>query len=93
MLTYIIGGCLLFLNLLAFFFMGRDKAAAERGARRTPETTLLALAVIGGSAGALLGMGVFHHKTKHKKFTIGVPLLTLLNYAVIGAAVWFYSRK
>ena len=42
---------------------------------------------------ALLGMGVFHHKTKHKKFTIGVPLLTLLNYAVIGAAVWFFSRK
>ena len=83
MLTYIIGGCLLFLNLLAFIFMGRDKAAAERGARRTPETTLLALAVIGGSAGALLGMVLFRHKTRKPAFRIGVPLILILQLLLV----------
>ena len=83
MLTYIIGGCLLFLNLLAFIFMRRDKAAAARGARRTPETTLLALAVIGGSAGALLGMVLFRHKTRKPAFRIGVPLILILQLLLV----------
>lgn len=78
MLTYLLGGCLAVLNLLLFILMGTDKAAAQRGARRTPETTLLALAVLGGSAGGLLGMVLFRHKTRKPAFRIGLPLILIL---------------
>ena len=68
---------LLGINLLTFFIYGIDKWKAKRKKRRVPEATLLMLAALGGSVGALLGMFVFHHKTKHKKFLIGVPLILL----------------
>ena len=55
---------------------GIDKWKAHRKQWRISEKMLLFLAVIGGSAGALAGMYIFHHKTLHKKFTIGVPLIT-----------------
>ncbi len=80
-------------NLIVFLIYGLDKLKAKAEKWRISEKALLLMALFFGGTGALLGMGVFHHKTKHKKFTIGVPLLTLLNYAVIGAAVWFFSRK
>ena len=68
---------LLGINLLTFFIYGIDKWKAKRNKWRVPEATLLMLAALGGSVGALLGMFVFHHKTKHKKFLIGVPLILL----------------
>lgn len=68
---------LLGINLLTFFVYGIDKWKAKRNKWRVPEATLLMLAALGGSVGALLGMFVFHHKTKHKKFLIGVPLILL----------------
>ena len=68
---------LLGINLLTFFVYGIDKWKAKRDKWRVPEATLLMLAALGGSVGALLGMFVFHHKTKHKKFLIGVPLILL----------------
>ena len=68
---------LLGINLLTFFIYGIDKWKAKRNKWRVPEATLLMLAALGGSVGALLGMSVFHHKTKHKKFLIGVPLILL----------------
>lgn len=77
MLYYFLGAYLIAVNLLAFVFMGRDKAAAQRGARRTPETTLLALAVVGGSVGGLLGMILFRHKTRKPAFRIGLPLILI----------------
>ncbi len=66
---------LLVINLVAFLAFGLDKWKAKRNAWRVKEATLTGLAVIGGSVGALLGMKVFHHKTLHKKFTIGIPLI------------------
>ena len=84
MLYYIIGAYLLAINLLLFVMMGRDKAAAKRAARRTPETTLLALAVIGGSVGGLLGMILFRHKTKKPAFRIGFPLILILQLLLAG---------
>ena len=79
-------------NLVVFVVYGIDKGRAKRDKWRISERTLLLMALFLGGTGALLGMGVFHHKTRHKKFSIGVPLLTLLNYAVIGAALWLIWR-
>ena len=60
---------------------GRKKA--KQGSWRISEATLLILAVIGGSIGGLLGMQVWHHKTMHKKFKYGLPLILLAQIALI----------
>lgn len=73
---------LLGINLLTFLVYGLDKRKARRGKWRIPEATLLLLAVFGGSIGALLGMSVFRHKTKHKKFLIGLPLILIAQVAL-----------
>lgn len=74
---YILG-----INVIAFLVYGIDKLKAKRGKWRIPESTLLQLAAIGGSIGAWLGMKVWHHKTMHKKFQYGVPLLLILQLAL-----------
>ena len=66
---------LLIINAAAFLLMLTDKHRARKKAWRIPEATLLTAAVIGGSIGALLGMHIFRHKTRHPKFTIGLPLI------------------
>ncbi len=55
--------------------MGIDKKKAEKGKWRIPEKTLFAVAILGGAAGSIAGMKVFRHKTKHNKFTVGMPLI------------------
>lgn len=70
-------------NLAAFITYGWDKMKAKRNEWRVPEKTLLGLAFIGGSAGALAGMLFFHHKTRKWKFRAGVPLILLIQVAVI----------
>ena len=67
----------LLVNLVAFCLCGVDKRRAKKGRWRIAERTLLTAALLGGSPGLLLGMRAFHHKTRHKKFTVGVPLLLL----------------
>lgn len=69
-------------NLLAFVLYGVDKLKAKKGAWRIPEATLLLVAFLCGSLGALLGMEVFRHKTKHAKFRILVPLFLILHIAL-----------
>ncbi len=76
-------------NLVTFAVYGIDKAKAKRGAWRVPERTLFLLPLLGGSLGALLGMKVFHHKTKHWYFVWGIPLILL---AQIALAVWLYAK-
>ena len=61
---------------------GIDKWKAHRKQWRISEKMLLFLAVIGGSAGALAGMYIFHHKTLHKKFMIGVPLILVIQVMI-----------
>lgn len=63
------------INLAAFIMYGEDKRKAVRHKWRIPERTLIGIAVFGGSLGALFGMIIFHHKTRHRKFTIGVPAI------------------
>lgn len=77
------------INLVTFAVYGIDKAKAKRGAWRVPEKTLFLLPLLGGSLGALLGMRVFHHKTKHWYFMWGIPLILL---AQIALAVWLYVK-
>ena len=69
-------------NLLSFALYGVDKWRAKRGAWRIPESTLLLAALLGGSLGALLGMELFRHKTKHAKFKVLVPLFLVLHIAL-----------
>ena len=71
------------INVVAFFMYGIDKWKAKRSKWRVPEATLLGLAVLGGSIGAWLGMKVWHHKTLHKKFRYGVPLILIAQIALI----------
>ena len=74
---------LIALNIVTFFVYGIDKWKAKQGSWRISEATLLTLAIIGGSIGALLGMKVWHHKTMHKKFKYGLPLILLAQIALI----------
>lgn len=82
MLTLIIY-TLLALNLLTFFIYGIDKLKAKKAKWRIPESTLLLLALLGGSIGAWLGIKVWRHKTLHKKFYIGIPLIIITQVALI----------
>lgn len=66
---------LLIINAAAFLLMLADKHRARKKAWRIPEATLLTAAAIGGSIGAILGMYIFRHKTRHPKFSVGLPLI------------------
>lgn len=70
---YLIG-----INALTFLIYGADKWKAQRNRWRIPEETLIWVAIVGGSIGALLGMHLFRHKTKHQKFLIGIPVILLV---------------
>ena len=70
-------------NMFVFLLYGTDKRKAKKGSSRIPEKTLLLYAACFGSAGALLGMRLFHHKTKHTKFRIWVPLFLLIHIAML----------
>lgn len=80
---------LIAINIATFFVYGIDKWKARRSKWRIPESTLLTLAVLGGSIGAFIGMRTWHHKTMHNKFKYGVPLI--INLQVV-LAVYIYIR-
>ena len=72
---------LLIINAIGFLLMLVDKFKAKRNLWRIPEATLMAVAALGGSVGSLLGMYTVRHKTRHLKFTIGIPLILVLQIA------------
>jgi len=74
---------LLIVNALAFLLMLVDKRKAQKKLWRIPESTLLLTAAIGGSIGSLCGMYTFRHKTKHLKFTLGVPAILIVQIAAV----------
>lgn len=74
---------LLGINAVTFALYGIDKFKSKKGWWRIPEKTLLMLTVIGGSMGALCGIRLFHHKTRHKKLYLGVPILLVIQIALI----------
>lgn len=71
------------LNLIGFALMGIDKYKAKKRTFRIPEATLFIVAIIGGSMGSLLGMYAFRHKTRHRRFTYGMPFILLVQIALI----------
>ncbi|MBQ7795316.1 MAG: DUF1294 domain-containing protein [Lachnospiraceae bacterium] len=79
------------INIIAFAMYGIDKRKAIKDQWRIPEKTLLLVALIGGSIGAFSGMQVFHHKTKHWKFLIGVPACLVLHIALAVFYWWNFG--
>ena len=77
------------INVVTFFMYGIDKWKAKKSKWRIRETSLLGLAVLGGSIGAWLGMKVWHHKTLHKKFKYGVPVILIAQIALL---IWIFSK-
>ena len=71
------------INVLAYLIMRIDKNNARNGKKRISEASLLTLAAVGGSIGVLVSMHILHHKTRKKRFKIGVPLILLLQIALI----------
>ena len=78
----IILGYLLAVNITSFLLYGIDKYKAKKGRWRISEATLLLMAVIGGSIGAWGGMRIWHHKTMHKKFKYGIPVIIIFQVAL-----------
>lgn len=78
LITYYILG----INVIAFIIYGIDKLKAKKGKWRIPEATLLLFAIMGGSIGAWLGIKVWHHKTMHKKFKYGIPIILALQVGI-----------
>ena len=74
---------LIAINVIAFLTYGFDKFKAKKGKWRIPESSLLLLAIIGGSIGAWFGIKVWHHKTLHKKFKYGIPLIVIAQIAIV----------
>ncbi len=70
---------IIIINIVSFFNFGFDKSKSRKNDHRISEMSLMILALLGGAAGALLGMVVFKHKTSKIKFTLGIPIIFILN--------------
>lgn len=81
---------LLLINAAGFLIMLNDKRRAIKKSRRIPERTLLTLSLIGGSIGVYLAMVFYRHKTKHPRFSVGIPLI-LTAQALIGIFYWILT--
>ncbi len=78
--------CLVYLiviNIIAFILYGVDKRKAKKGKWRISENTLLLIAILGGSIGAIFGMKIFHHKTKKSSFSVGLPIVLIIQILTI----------
>ncbi len=78
---------IIMINLIAILLMKKDKEYAEKGERRIREATLLLVALMGGSFGMYFAMFKYKHKTLHRKFSIGVPVIIMLQFAYMAYAV------
>lgn len=81
----------LILGAVTFFLCGRDKHLAKVGGRRVPERTFFTLSLLGASPFMLLGMYTFRHKTRHKRFTILIPLILVLQIALVGFLLYRFG--
>lgn len=84
-----VGLWVLALSLVDFVLMGVDKRKARRGAWRVPEKTFFLVAILGGTPGAILGMWMFRHKTRHWYFKWGLPAILVAQLAL---AIWIFQQ-
>lgn len=82
-MTQLVVTFLLVINIVAFFAFGADKWKAKKGKWRIPESSLMLLALVGGSIGAWCGMRVWHHKTMHAKFRYGLPAIFIAQVIIL----------
>ena len=82
----------LLISLIAITATLLDKYRARRHKWRIPEATLLLLSALGGSAAMLITMRMIHHKTRKKKFMIGIPVILILQLAAAAAVFWLIRR-
>ncbi|MFZ5643847.1 MAG: DUF1294 domain-containing protein [Bacillota bacterium] len=80
---------ILAINLIGFLLMGLDKSRARAGNWRVPEKRFIIIAIMGGSAGVILGLRLFRHKTRHLKFTIIIPMILVLQVFIF---LWLKNR-
>lgn len=93
-MNYLLGAIVLYLvmSLITFVVFWLDKRKAGKGQWRTPEKTLLILAAAFGWPGAMLAMKLVRHKTRKKKFSVGVPLIAGLHLVVwIALGGWYLN--
>ena len=74
---------LLIVNALGLLLMIVDKNRARKRLRRISENNLFTVAILGGSLGSIIGMQMMHHKTRHRKFTIGMPVILVCQMALL----------
>ncbi len=74
---------LVIINFIGYSVMGQDKRRAQKKQRRIPEKALFIIALLGGSFGVFNAMKVYRHKTLHKRFSVGIPVLLLLQFVLI----------
>lgn len=89
LVTFVI---LIGMNTLSFFLMGHDKKCARQGKWRVPEKALFLAAACFGGLGGVLGMKVFHHKTKHWYFKVFFPVLLVMQVALLAAGLYWLYR-
>lgn len=77
------------INALGLVLMYLDKQYSRKKMWRIPERALMTVAALGGSLGSLVGMYLFRHKTKHRKFTVGVPLFLILHLALLALLILY----
>ena len=82
---------LLLINCLGFLIMGLDKFKAQKGYWRTPEKTLITIALLGGSLGTTCGMYFFRHKTKKTRFAAGFPIILVFDIVLIAYTLLFIT--
>ena len=83
---------LLLVNAAGFLLMLTDKKKAIAHQWRIPEATLMTVAALGGSIGSLISMYTFRHKTRHPKFTVGIPAILILQLAALSFLAWSIYR-
>ncbi len=76
-------GYIILINAITFITFASDKSAAKGGRRRVPEKTLLGMSFFGGALGGYLSMQLFHQKTRKPRFSVGVPVMLLLQAAIL----------
>lgn len=79
---------LLTVSISAFIMFGVDKQKAKKHKWRIPEHDLILVSILGGSIGAYLGMKLFRHKTKHKKFTVGIPCIIIIQIVIFSIIIF-----